>query len=64
MINRFFDTPAHDHQTVSYDATDGFPMSWESTPPPAPTHPPTNSAESDVTVDDSGPGGEGQSWEL
>ena len=36
MINRFFDTPAHDHQTVSYDATDGFPMSWDSTPPPAP----------------------------
>ncbi len=37
MINRFFDTPAHDHQTVSYDPTDGFPMSWDSTPPPAPT---------------------------
>jgi hypothetical protein len=25
-------TPEHDHPDVSYDATDGFPMSWDSTP--------------------------------
>ena len=48
MINRFFDTPAHDHQTVSYDATDGFPMSWESTPPPTPTETPETSGVSSV----------------
>src|SRR5699024_10672895 len=36
MINRFLDTHEHDHPGVSYDATDAFPMSLDSTPPSPP----------------------------